>query len=45
MVATPSVENIKMEKKSIGTDQKVLTKPQNPYVAKPKFKGKYLLKS
>ena len=42
MVATPSVENIKVEKKSNGTDQKVLTKPQNTFVAKPKAKGKSL---
>ena len=45
MVATPSVENIKVEKKSNGTDQKVLTKPQNTFVAKPKAKGKSLPKS
>ena len=45
MVVAPSVENVKVEKKPNGTAQKVLTKPQNPYVAKPKFKGKYLLKS
>ena len=40
MVATPSVENIKVEKKSNRTTQKVLTKPQNSFVAKPKPKGK-----
>ena len=45
MVATPSVENVKVEKKPNGTDQKVLTKPQNPFVAKPKAKGKSLPKS
>ena len=45
MVATPSVENVKVEKKANGTDQKVLTKPQNPFVAKPKAKGKSLPKS
>ena len=40
MVATPSVENAKMKKKPNGTAQKVLTKSQNPFVAKPKAKGK-----
>ena len=40
MVATPSVENVKVEKKPNGTTQKVLTKPQNLFVAKPKAKGK-----
>ena len=45
MVATPSVENAKVEKKPNGTAQKVLTKPQNPFVAKPKAKGKSLPKS
>ena len=45
MVATPSVENVKVEEKPNETAQKVLTKPQNPYVAKPKVKGKSLPKS
>ena len=45
MVATPSVENVKVEKKPNGTAQKVLTKPQNPFVVKPKAKGKSLPKS
>ena len=45
MVAAPSVENVKVEKKPNGTAQKVLTKPQNPYVAKAKVKGKSLPKS
>ena len=44
MVATPSVENGKMEKKPNGTAQKVLTKPQNPIVVKPKAKAKSLPK-
>ena len=44
MVATPSVENVKVEKKPNGTTQKVLTKPQNPYMAKPMAKGKSLPK-
>ena len=44
MVATPSVENAKMEKKPNGTAQKVLTKSQNPFVAKPKAKGMSLPK-
>ena len=45
MVAMPSVENVKVEKKPNGTAQKVLTKPQNPFVAKPKAKGKSFPKS
>ena len=45
MVATPNVKNVKVEKKPNGTAQKVLTKPQNPFVAKPKAKGKSLPKS
>ena len=44
MVVAPNVENLKVEKKPNGTAQKVLTKPQNPYVAKPKVKGKSLPK-
>ena len=36
---------VKVEKKPNGTIQKVLTKPQNLYVAKPKVKGKSLPKS
>ena len=39
MVAMPSVENVKVEKKPNGTAQKVLTKPQNPFVANPRLKG------
>ena len=45
VVATPSVENVKAEQKPNGTTQKVLTKPQNLFVAKPKAKGKSLPKS
>ena len=45
MVATPSIENVKVEKKSNGTTQKLLTKHQNPLMAKPKAKGKSLPKS
>ena len=45
MVATLIVENVKVEKKPNGTVQKVLTKPPNPFVAKPKAKGKSLSKS
>ena len=45
MAATPSVKNVKVEEKPNETAQKVLTKPQNPYVAKPKVKGKSLPKS
>ena len=44
MVTTPSVENRKVEKRPNGIAQKVLTKPQNPIVAKPKAKGKFLPK-
>ena len=44
MVATSSVENVKVEKKPNGTAKKVLTKPQNPVVTKPKAKGKSLSK-
>ena len=45
MVATPSVENVKVENKPNGPAQKVWKKPQTPFVAKPKAKGKSLLKS
>ena len=45
MVAMPSFKNVKVEKKPNGTAQKVLTKPQNPFVAKPKAKGKSFPKS
>nr|XP_023871479.1 uncharacterized protein LOC111984089 [Quercus suber] len=44
MVATPSVENAKVEKKPNGTAQRFLTKSQNPFVVKPKAKGKSLPK-
>ena len=44
MVATPGVKNVKVEKKPNGIAQKVLTKPENPFVAKSKAKGKSLLK-
>ena len=39
------VENVKVEKKPNVITQKVLTKPQNPFEAKPKAKGKSLPKS
>ena len=45
MVVTPSVENVEVEKKPNGTAQKILTKPQNPFMAKLKAKGKSLPKS
>ena len=45
MVATPIVENVKVEKKPNVIAQRVLTKPPNPFVAKPKAKGKSLPKS
>ena len=44
VVATPSVENGKVEKKPNGTAQKVLTKPQNSFMGKPKAKEKSLPK-
>ena len=45
MVATPIVDSVKVKKKPNVNDQKVLTKPPNPFVAKPKVKGKSLPKS
>ena len=45
MVATPIVENMKVEKKPNVIAQKVLTKSPNPLVAKPKAKRKSLSKS
>ena len=39
------VENVKVEKKPNVIAQKVLTKPQNPFKAKPKAKGKSFPKS
>ena len=45
MVATPIVEKVKFEKKPNVIAQRVLTKPPNPLVAKPKAKGKFLPKS
>ena len=45
MVATPIVENVNVEKKPIMIAQKVLTKAQNPFMGKPKSKGKSLSKS
>ena len=45
MVATPSIENVKVEEQPNRTTQKVMTKPQNLFMAKPKAKGKSLPKS
>ena len=45
MVATPTVEKRKFEKKPKVVTQRVLTKPPNPVVAKLKTKGKSLPKS
>ena len=45
MVATPTVEKVKFEKKPSVIAQRVLTKPPNPLVAKPMDKGKSLPKS
>ena len=38
MVANPIIENVKVEKKPNVIAQKVLTKPPNPFVAKPNAK-------
>ena len=45
LVPIPLVENVKVEKKPSVVIQKVLTKPPNPFVAKPKEKGKSLTKA
>ena len=45
LIPTPLVENVKVEKKPNVVTQKVLTKPSNPIVAKPKVKGKSILKA
>ncbi|KAL4600677.1 hypothetical protein ACB092_11G215500 [Castanea dentata] len=45
IVSTPPVEKVKVEKKPHVIAQKVLTKPPNPFVAKPKPKGKSLPKA
>ena len=45
VVATPTVEKVKFEKKPKVITQQVLTKPSNPVVAKHKAKGKSLPKS
>ena len=44
MVVTPSVENVKEEKRPNGSAQKFLTRLQTPFMAKPKAKGKSLPK-
>ena len=45
VVATPTIEKVKFEKKPKVIAQRILTKPPNPVVNKPKAKGKSLLKS
>ena len=45
MVANPIIENVKVEKKPNVIAQRVLTKPLNPFMAKPKAKRKSLPKS
>ena len=45
MVATTTAEKVKIEKKRNVTDQRLLTKPPNQSVVKPKGKGKSLPKS
>ena len=45
VVTTPLVENVKIEKKPNVVIQKALTKPPNPFVAKPKAKGMSLPKA
>ena len=45
IVATTTVEKVKVEKKRNVTNQRVLTKPHNQSVVKPEAKGKSLSKS
>ena len=45
LVPTPLVENVKVKKKQNVATQKVLTKPPNRIMAKPKAKGKSLPKA
>ena len=45
IVATTTVEKVKVEKKRNVTDQRVLIKPRNQSMVKPKAKGKSLPKS
>ena len=45
LIPTPLIENVKVENKPNVVIQKVLTKSSNPIVAKPKAKGKSLLKA
>ena len=45
MIATSIVEKVKVEKKPNVIAQRHLTKPPNPLLAKPKAKGKSLLRS
>ena len=45
MVAITTVEKVKVEKKRNVNDQRVLIKPSNQLVVKPKVKGKSLPKS
>ena len=45
VIMTPLVESVKVENKLNVITQKFLTKPPNPFVAKPKAKGKSLSKS
>ena len=45
VVTTPLVENVKVEKKPNVVIQNTLIKPPNPFVAKPKTKGKSLPKA
>ena len=45
MVATPTIEKRKFEKKPKVVAQRVLTRPPNPVMSKFEAKGKSLLKS
>ena len=45
VIMTPLVESVKVENKLNVITQKFLTKPPNPFVAKPTAKGKSLSKS
>ena len=45
LVSTPPVDKVKIKKKPNVVNQKVISKPPNPIVTKPKAKGKSLPKA
>ena len=45
IVVTPTVEKVKEEKKKNVVDKRVLNKPRNQSMVKPKVKGKSLPRS